>query len=352
MLPIPQTTTAIASAWPGHPRLKPLRDQVVVIVGASSGIGRESALRCAERGATVVAAARSEPALASLVKEIEEAGGTASYTVCDVSDFDQVIALAKVAVERYGRIDTWVNSAAVGIYASFEDLSLDEFRRVLDVNLMGSVHCAKAALPHLRQEGRGALIFISSIESTIAMPLQSPYATSKHAVQGLAETLRRDLLADRAPISVTSIKPGMVSTPFYDNALSKVGFRPTVPPPASHPAVVASTVCFAAEHAVRDIYAGGAGRFMALLQLYAPRLVDAFLGQWGVPLQRTDEPPGRSGISTPRVEDDRVEGMVAFHAFRSSPYTWLQTHPKIKALVGATAAGLIWAAMTRRSNDR
>ena len=153
-----------------------------------------------------------------------------------MTDFDQVVNVAGVAVARYGRIDTWVNAAAVGVYATFEDTSLAEFRRVMDVNLMGYVHGAKAALPHLRREGRGALIFISSIESTVAMPLQGAYATSKHAIQGMIETLRRELRAERVPVSVTSIKPAVINTPFFDNALSKVGYAPTARrPPITRP---------------------------------------------------------------------------------------------------------------------
>jgi NAD(P)-dependent dehydrogenase (short-subunit alcohol dehydrogenase family) len=317
-----------------HPRLKRLRDQVVVIVGASSGIGRETALQCAARGAKVVVAARSEPGLVSLVAEIKAAGGQAAYAVCDVTDFEQVVNVADVAVARYGRIDTWVNSAAVGVYATFEETSLAEFRRVMDVNLMGYVHGAKAALPHLRREGRGALIFISSIESTVAMPLQSAYVTSKHAIQGMVETLRRDLRAKRVPVSVTNIKPGVINTPFFDNALSKVGYAPTAPPPAEHPA--------------RDLFPGGAGRVMTLLQLFAPRALDAAVGRVEIPLQRTDQPAGKGALYEPRVEDDRIEGRISFHTFRMSPYTWLQTHPKGKALAGTLAAGLVGGAFARR----
>lgn len=329
-------------------RLKPLRDQVVVILGASSGIGRESALQCAARGAKLVVAARSEPGLVSLVKEIEEAGGQASYAVCDVTDFAQVVAVADLAVERYGRIDTWVNVAGAGIYATFEDISPAEFRRVIDINLMGYVHGAKAALPHLRREGRGALIFISSIESTVAMPLQSAYVTSKHAIQGTVETLRRELRAERVPISVTNIKPAVISTPFYHNALSKVGFRPTAPPPAYHPAVVAMCVCYAAEYPVRDLYAGGAARVMTLLQLFAPRVLDIGIGRVGIPLQRTNEPPGSGAVYEPRVEDNRIEGDISFHAFRFSPYTWLQIHPRVKGLAQAVVALIAWSRLSGR----
>lgn len=329
-------------------RLKPLRDQVVVIIGASSGIGRETALECAARGAKVVVAARSEPGLVSLVAEIEDAGGQAAYATCDVSDLEQVEQVAEITIARFGRIDTWVNVAGIGVYASLEEIPLDDFRRVLDVNLMGALHSARVALPYLRREGRGALIFVSSIESTIAMPLQGAYATSKHATQGLVETLRRELIADRMPVAVTSVKPAVVNTPFFNNALIRVGFRPTLPPPAYHPAVVASCICHAAEHQTRDILAGGVGRFLSLLQLYAPALLDAFLGRFGTRIQRTDEPPGRGAIYEPRVDDNRITGDLGFHTFRFSPYTWLQTHPRVKALTGALAAGVAGTFLARR----
>jgi NAD(P)-dependent dehydrogenase (short-subunit alcohol dehydrogenase family) len=329
-------------------RLNPLNEQVVVILGASSGIGHETARQCAALGATVVVAARSEPGLASLVAEIEAGGGQAAYAVCDVADFAQVEAVTNLAVAQFGRIDTWVNAAAVAVYATFEDTTLAEFRRVLDVNLMGHIHGAKVALPHLRQEGRGALIFISSIESTVAMPLQSAYAMSKHAVQGMVETLRRELRAERAPVSVTSIKPAVINTPFFINALSKVGYTPTAPPPAYHPAVVAACVCHAAQHPVRDLYSGGAGRVMTLLQFFAPRALDAALGRFGIPLQRTDEPAGKGALYEPRVEDDRVEGGISFHTFRVSPYTWLQTHPRVSAAIKTLAvSGMAVAVVTR-----
>jgi NAD(P)-dependent dehydrogenase (short-subunit alcohol dehydrogenase family) len=335
--------SVLAAAFPARLRLKPLREQVVVILGASSGIGRESALQFAARGAKVVVAARSEPGLASLVAEIEGAGGQATCAVCDVTDFAQVVAVADLAVEHYGRIDTWVNNAAVGVYARFEDISSADFRRVLDVNVMGYVHGAKAALPHLRREGRGSLIFISSIESTIGTPLQTAYATSKHAIQGMTETLRRELRSERVPISVTSIKPAVISTPFYNHALNLVGFRPTAPPPAYHPAVVASCILHAAEHPVRDMYAGGSARVMSLLQLYAPGLFDTVLGKVGIPLQRTDKPVEKSSFYEPRVDNNRVLGDMSVHAFRFSPYTWLQTHPR----VNATAKTLVIAGMAR-----
>ncbi|MGL4334736.1 MAG: SDR family NAD(P)-dependent oxidoreductase, partial [Lactococcus garvieae] len=145
-----------------------------MVVGASSGIGREAALQFAQRGAQVIVAARSEPGLLSLTEEIERAGGKATYITADVSDFQQVKAIANKALETYGRIDTWVQAAATGIVAPFKDITPEEFQRVIDVSLMGQVYGAMVALPHLKREGRGALIHISSMEGRRSIPLQSP----------------------------------------------------------------------------------------------------------------------------------------------------------------------------------
>ena len=326
-----------------HPiPLKPIEEQVVVLLGASSGIGRETALRFAERGAKVVVAARNEPALAELVSEITGRGGEAAYAVCDVADFRQVEAVADLAVRTFGRIDTWVNVAAVSVYAGFEETSLEEFRRIMDVNFMGQVHGAKAALPHLRREGRGALIAISSVEGLTSLPLHSAYAASKHAVEGLIDALRRELLADGAPISVTSVKPATINTPFFNNSLSKLGVQPKGPPPIYEPAVVADCVLYAAEHPVRDLFAGGAGKMMATSQMLAPRLLDAVLAKVGVPLQRTDEPAnGESALYRPRIEEHRIEGDFSDQARRFSLYTWAETHPRARALAaGGLLAGV------------
>lgn len=339
------------------PDLKPLDQQVVVVIGASSGIGRETALQLAARGAKVVAAARSEPGLHSLVEEITATGGTATggtatCMVCDVSDPEQVRAVAEHAVATYGHLDTWVHAAAVGVYAPLETVPLDDFRRVVDINIMGYVHGIQAALPHLRREGRGAFIAVSSIEASVAMPLQSAYVASKHAVEGLVDTLRRELRYEGVPISVTSVRPAVISTPFYNNALSLLGFRPTAPGPVYHPSVVANCVVYAAGHPVRDMLAGGSGRLMTALQRVAPGLMDLGIGTVGIPLQRTNEPAGDNALYSPRTYDNRIEGDVGLHAFRASPYTWLQTHPNAKAIIAAATAILTGRAILNRAENR
>ncbi|WP_309741342.1 SDR family NAD(P)-dependent oxidoreductase, partial [Chamaesiphon sp. OTE_20_metabat_361] len=170
-------------------KLKPIEQQVVAVVGASSGIGRETALQFAKRGAKLVVAARSESGLASLVKEIEQFGSEAIAVTADVAKFKQVKSIADQTIERFGRLDTWVHAAGTGIIAPFEQVTPEEFKRVIDVNLMGSVYGAMVAMPHLRQTGRGAFIAVSSVEARRSMPLQSAYSASKHGMEGWLDSL-------------------------------------------------------------------------------------------------------------------------------------------------------------------
>ena len=326
-------------------RLKPVNEQVVVVLGASSGIGRESALRLAARGAKVVVAARSEPGLLALVAEIHAHGGEATSVVCDVADAEQVRHVAEVAEQVYGRVDTWVNVAATSIYAKFEDTTPEEFRRLMEVNFLGQVHGTLAALPALRRAGGGALIAISSVEAFVSLPLHAAYSASKHAVEGAMDALRRELIADKEPISVTSIKPGTINTPFFNNSLNKMDVKPKGPPPVYQPSVVADCVLHAAEHPVRDLYAGGGGRQMVLSQLTMPRQVDAVLGRFGIPLERTKEPtPGGSpgNLYAPRTEDNRTEGDFSGRARRFSLYTWSRLHaPAALATGSVLGVGLL-----------
>lgn len=334
--------------------LKPIREQVVVVLGASSGIGRKIALRFADRGARVVVAARSEPGLMSLVEEVRHLGGEGAYAICDVTNAADVEAVAELAVRTFGRIDTWVNVAAVSVYARFEDTSPEEFRRIMDVNFMGQVHGAKAAMPHLRREGRGALITLSSIESMVSLPLRSAYAASKHAVEGMFDALRRELLAEGVPISVTSVKPATINTPFFNNSLTKLGVKPKGPPPIYEPGVVADCVLYAAEQPVRDLFAGGAGKMMVTNQVLAPRVMDAVLARFAIPMQRTDEPksPDDHALDVPRDHDNRTDGDFGSMARSFSLYTWMEIHPRARVLLTRSVLAEIAMLFVRRDRTR
>src|ERR671914_2736732 len=328
-------------------KLKPIENQVAVVMGASSGIGRETALRFAKRGAKVVVAARSEAGLRSLEDEIRGLGGEASAVVADVSEFDQVEAVAQSAVEEYGRLDTRVHLAAAGLFAPFDQTEPDEFKRVVDVDLMGQVYGAMAALPHIKREGSGALVHISSVVAKRSAPLQSAYSASKHGVEGFLESLRVELLRDGwGTIGVTNVIPAAINTPFFTKARTKLGVKPKGFPPIYQPGVVADAILYSAEKAPREIVAGGAGKGMLLTQRLSPRLMDAVMLRGGFGSQMTDEPKSADdpdALFEPVQGQNRTDGDFGDETLRRSLVTWLDTHPAIKrgalagAALGATA---------------
>ncbi|HET6529767.1 MAG TPA: SDR family oxidoreductase, partial [Actinoplanes sp.] len=250
--------------------LRPVSEQVVVIAGASSGIGRATAAAFAAEGARVVCAARNSEALDSLVVEIGGAGGSAYAVPTDITDPAAVRALADAAEQRHGRIDTWVNVAAVGIWGRIEDITDAEFDRVMRVNFLGHVHGVHAAVPALRRAGGGSIIGVSSVEGVRAVPLQAPYAASKFALCGFYDCLRMELAQEGAPIAVTTILPASINTPFFEHARSKLGAMPKPPPPVYAPELVADTIVHAATHPRRQLPVGGAATAFILTQRLVP----------------------------------------------------------------------------------
>jgi NAD(P)-dependent dehydrogenase (short-subunit alcohol dehydrogenase family) len=332
-------------------QLKPVGEQVVVMMGTSSGIGRESALRFARKGAKVVASARGEEGLDSLVQEIRDTGGEAIAVPADTSEFDQVKAVADRAVEEYGRLDTWVHLAAVGLFATFEQTTPEEFRRVIDVNLMGQVYGAMVALPHLKREGRGALIHISSVEAKRSFPFHSAYGASKHGIDGFLEALRVELKHEGWPISVTQVMPGTINTPFFDKGRTKLGVKPVGVPPIYEPETVANLILYAAENPTRDLVSGGAAQALIINQRLSPRLLDAILAtRAGFSPQKTDEPRAEDdpdNLYAPIGGHDTAKN--GFRALSRSLYNWLEMHPVVRrgAAVGV-ALGLL-TTLRRRS---
>jgi NAD(P)-dependent dehydrogenase (short-subunit alcohol dehydrogenase family) len=333
-------------------QLKPVSEQVVAVMGASSGIGRATALRFAEQGAAVVVAARGEPGLKSLVAEIEAAGGRATAVVADVSDPAQVQAVADRAVAEYGRLDTWVQMAGILLVAGFDDTTPAEFARVLQVNLLGQVHGAKAALPHLRRDG-GAFISMSSMGAQRGIPLQTAYCSSKHGIDGFLEALRVELQRDGVPVSVTQIMPGTINTPLFDNARTKTGFKPIAPPPAYPARVVADAIVHAAQHPVRDLVVGGAAKTLITVEKFAPRVIDALLRRVGYEIHDTGQPKPANApdnLDAPLTTNDTVEGTVGGVTLGHSAYTWLAIHKPVRTTVRALARPL--TALTSRGGPK
>lgn len=335
-------------------RLKPIAQQVVVLMGASSGMGRETARRFAQRGARVVVSARSEPGLRSLVDEIQAAGGKAIAVPADVSDFDQVKSVADRAAEVYGRIDTWVHLASVGMWATFEQTTPAEFKRIIDVNLTGQAYGAMAALPHLRREGGGALIHISSIEAKLPVPLQSAYGASKQGMTGLIDTLRMELEAEGANVSVTNVMPSGINTPFFNKARTKIGVQPKPVPPIYQPQLVADAILYAAEHPVREIVVGGGGKAGIVLKQIAPWVSDALLRSTAFQMQRTNiakSADAPDNLFEPIAGYDRVEGDYSERARSTSGYTWLALHPNVRRVAVGIAVAAVAIMAIRPSQN-
>lgn len=329
------------------PEKRPLGDQVVVITGASSGIGREAALRFAREGARLVLAARGKQALETLASEIRRGGGRAVAVPTDVSDMDAVDRLAEQAITSFGRIDTWVNNAGVSLYACFEESPLVEMRRVMEVNYWGTVHGLKAAIPRMTASGGGTIICVGSALSDAGVPLQGAYVASKHAIAGLTASVRQELMHAGLPISLSLIKPSSVDTPLFRHARTRLGVEPQGIPPVYDPAVMARAIVHCATRPERELLVGGAGELFSLAERVAPRLLDWQQSRMGIEAQRTDRPKGPEApcnLFEPMEED----GEVRLHgrAWRVSWVTWMRQHPR--TAMAATALALISVAGSRR----
>ena len=324
--------------------LKPLEIQVIVITGATSGLGLVTARMAAKRGARLVLAARSEAVLQELAEEIKSAGGEATYVVADVGKEADVLKIAATAKERFGGFDTWINNAGVSIYGKFTEVPIEEQRRLFETNYWGVVHGSLAAVNQLRQRG-GALINVGSVLSDRAIPLQGAYCASKHAVKGFTDALRMELEHEGAPISVTLIKPSAIDTPYTEHAKNYLPVEPRNPPPVYAPETVAEVILYCAENAERDVFVGGGGKGLTLLGNYAPRTTDKVMEWTMFDLQQSERPArpreqhSLDKPSGPSAERGHYDGHVA----ESSLYTKGSLHPLITGGLILAGAGLAYA---------
>ena len=270
--------------------LKPLNEQVVVITGASSGIGLCTALLAAERGARVVLAARSEATLQTVAAQLVATGSEAIAVTTDVGDRAQLSKLADAAVERFGRIDTWINVAGVAIYGRLEEVSDEDSRRLFDTNFWGVVNGSLCALPYLRLHG-GALINVGSEVSEAVVPYQGMYSASKHAVKGFTDALRVELEeVEKAPVSITLIQPTAVNTPYPEHARNYMAKEPKLPSPMIDPHQVAEAILKTAVEGGRDVKVGA----MAVINTATAKLLPALgdkMSAMQAERQQQDRPP-------------------------------------------------------------
>jgi short-subunit dehydrogenase len=331
---------------------RPLSEQVVVITGASSGVGRESALLLAEHGASVVLAARNGEALGSLEAEVRRLGGRAHVRATDVSEWAQVHQLATEAVERFGRIDTWVNCAATSVYGLVHELTAEEITRAIQVVLLGQVYGMKAALERMRHQGQGGIINVASALSLQAVPLQAPYVAAKHGVFGFAESLRMELEHQGSPVTISTLLPSSINTPLFEHARSRIGVLPQPVPPIYQPRVVAEAVLHAIGHPQGQMVVGGGGKMLELVHRTAPRSAGTLLLRLGkvVDKQRSERPDtGTDNLFSASTGSGASDGSFGQRAKSTSLYTTLlEQHPwRIRLLL--TTGAVVGAVVLRRA---
>lgn len=326
-------------------QLKKLDEQVVVITGASSGIGLVTARMAARRGAKLVLAARSEEALRKLTDEIKEEGGEAVYVVADVGYEDDVRRISDAARRTFSGFDTWVNNAGVSIYGRVLDVSIEDHRKLFETNYWGLVHGSRVAAEHLKERG-GAIINVGSSLSDRSIPLQGTYCASKHAVKGFTDALRMELEEEDAPVSVTLIKPSAIDTPYRDHAKNYLSVEPQNPPPVYVPETVAEAILYCAENPERDVFVGAGGKAMSIGGKYAPRLTDKVMEAALFDIQQSEKPSPeerRDGLYN-ATEDLRERGGYEGYVAETSVYTKASLHPLVTGaiLLGSSLALAAW----------
>jgi NAD(P)-dependent dehydrogenase (short-subunit alcohol dehydrogenase family) len=267
----------------------PLDKQVVVVTGASSGLGRAIAWLAGSRGAKVVVTARNAEALDNAVAEIEASGSEALAVPADHAVQDDVARVVEETVDRFGRIDTYVANAIVTVYAEAERLQPDELRRVLDVNFFGVVYGFWAALPHLK-ESKGTFLHVSSALAYRGIPLQAAYCSSKAAARTFLESARVELQKEGADVAVSLVLPGAINTPQFDRDRQKLGYQPQPVPPIYQPEPFAEAVVHCMEHPIRELPIGWGAQKLLWGQKLSPRAGDLVLRRTGWKSQHTGEP--------------------------------------------------------------
>jgi short-subunit dehydrogenase len=299
-----------------------------------------------------VLAARNEPALKEVAKEIKRLGGRSTVVVTDVAEWPQIEKLAQSAVKQFGRIDTWVNNAGVSEYATVDEMTIEEIDRIIQVDLLGMIYGVKAVLPILKQQDQGTIINVASGLSDRAVPLQSAYCAAKYGIKGFTEALRIELEQAKSNVNVTLIQPSSINTPFFNHARSKIGVQPQPIPPVYEPSAVAEAILYASEHPIRNVHVGAAGKMLSVMQRISPALVDRYmlLGGQAVKSQKTDQPDdGRDNLFAPIKGSGSTTGDFGHLSQATSIYTRaVGLHPNRgrAALASAVVGGI---ALARRA---
>jgi NAD(P)-dependent dehydrogenase (short-subunit alcohol dehydrogenase family) len=324
----------------------PRDPQVIVVTGASAGVGRATARAFARPGARLALLARGEEGLTAARDEVEAAGGSAIAVPTDVADYDQVEAAAERTEAELGAIDVWVNSAMATIFAPFVQVTAEEYRRATEVTYLGTVHGTMAALKRMLPRDRGTIVQVGSALAYRAIPLQAAYCGAKHAVKGFTQSLRCELLHDGSGVDLTMVQLPALNTPQFDTARSRMPRRAKPVPPIYQPEVAADAIVWAAQHPRRELHVGGSTVIAVLGERITPAIGDLYLARTGYDAQQTDEPERDrpDNLFQPVPGDHGARGRFDGESRERSLQLPATKHRALLVLAG----GVLFAALSRR----
>ena len=309
--------------------------EVVVITGASAGVGRATAQRFAKEGARIGLIARGIDGLEGARRDVEKLGGKAFVITVDVADADKVEAAAAQIEAELGEIDIWINNAMTSVFAPIKEMTPEEFRRVTEVTYLGYVYGTLAALKRMLPRNRGVIVQVGSALAYRGIPLQSAYCAAKHAIQGFCDSLRCELIHDKSAVRVTMLQMPALNTPQFDWVKSRLARKAQPVPPIFQPKVAAEAIYFAAHNPRREFYVGLPSVEVIVANKIAPGLLDRYLARTGYDSQQYDGPedPNRpNNLWHPVPGDHGAHGTFDARARSWSPQLWTSEHRTVLAL--------------------
>jgi NAD(P)-dependent dehydrogenase (short-subunit alcohol dehydrogenase family) len=332
----------------------PRREQVVVVTGASAGVGRAVVRAFATRGARVGLLARGRDGLEGARRDVEAAGGSALAVPTDVADSEQVEAAAEAVEQQFGPIDVWVNNAMISVFSPVKQTTADEFRRVTEVTYLGYVHGTLAALHRMLPRDRGVIVQVGSALAYRAIPLQAAYCAAKHAIQGFTDALRCELLHDASGVRVTSVHMPALNTPHFGWVKTRLPRKPQPVPPIYQPEVAADAVVWAVDHDDPEVWVGASTMRAIVANRVAPRLIDRYLARMGYGAQQHDGPvdPDRDhNLWEPVAGDHGAHGDFDARARSRSLQFWLVKRRRRWLAAAATGVAGVVAALSRSKDE-